>query len=190
MGLCWKKTPDLSWDLFNSLLPVDPLINSCYICLFLPSLLLSSFSGPSLLFSYSLRGFRSLSCCEGEAGWWWERGRARERSSLSPRCSSHLPALPWWVVRACVYVCECVGQQAFGGSRLRGTSCLVALSLNPHVPLTKHADYDENTKKRNFEFSPFIVVSLVFNFFLRFLFKLKKNTSSFQWKILLFKSFK
>lgn len=114
------KTVYISWDLFNTLLPLDPLINSFCICLFLPSLLLSSLSRPSLPSSRLLRWFRALSCCEGEAGWWGERGRARERPSLSPWCSSHLPALPWWVVF--VLVCWSAG---FSGKKLCGTSCLL-----------------------------------------------------------------
>lgn len=141
---------------FNSLLPVDPLINSCYICLFLPSLLLSSFSGPLLPFSYSLRRFRSLSCCEGEAGWWWERGRARERSSLSPRCSSHLPALPWWVV--CVCLCVTVRWSAGFWWQPSPWHFLFCCRVSyPHVICNVIVDtyilyYDENTWKNGCNF--------------------------------------
>lgn len=120
----------ISWDLFNTLLPLNPLNNSFCICLFLSTFFLSSLSHPSLPSSL-LRWFRALSCCEGETGWWGERRRARERPSLSPRCSSHLPALPRWVV----CVCLCVGQQASVAlpvsNSVENLCCCFLFCLNP-----------------------------------------------------------
>lgn len=98
-------------------------VSSCPLSFFPPSPVPHS---PS---SRLLRWFRALSCCEGEAGWWGEREWPRERPSLSPRCSSHLPALPWWVV--CVLVCQPAG---FSGKTLCGTF-LALIFFNVVFPL-------------------------------------------------------
>lgn len=108
---------------------MDPLINSCCICLFLPSFLLLWPLAPALLLAASvqipllLRGRGGVVVGEG-AG---ERTVVSLSTVLLSPPSATLVSSVW----ACDCVCLCVGQPAFGGSRLCGTSCLVAVSLTP-----------------------------------------------------------
>lgn len=67
---------------------------------------------------------------------------AGERTGVSLSTVLLSPPSATLVSSECVCVWLCVGQQAFGGSRLRGTSCLVAVSLTPiyyAMSLPKHA---------------------------------------------------
>lgn len=77
------------------------LTNPVRCCLLFPlthsrslslSFLLSLFHS---LFPSPLAEFRPLSGREGEAGGWGERCEQGERTSLTARSSSHLPALSW-----------------------------------------------------------------------------------------------
>ena len=79
--------------------------------------------------------FRSLSRCKGEAGWWGEREWAREQPSLSPRCSSHLPALPWWVVCVPALMCCSAGFSGNNDWQILAVTFLRGVGVNMHTDI-------------------------------------------------------